>query len=112
MRQMVLILSLTPDEQVLWDGRAAMVVALNDAEAEVLRGNVNGIDDYLRFSARCLATLHQVLESDGDKEEQIRKTLAMMLEPTRVAVELSDGVRDLLNRAVLVGPQTNKGPVQ
>ncbi len=112
MRQMVLILSLTPDEQVLWDGRAAMVVALNDAEAEVLRGNVNGIDDYLRFSARCLATLHQVLESDGDKEKQIRKTLAMMLEPTRVAVELSDGVRDLLNRAVFVGPQTNKGPVQ
>jgi hypothetical protein len=112
MRQMVLILSLTPEEQVLWDGRAAMVVALNDAEAEVLRGNVNGIDDYLRFVARCLATLRQVLESEGDKEEQIRKTLTMMLDPARVAVELSDGVRELLGRAVFVGPQTKKGPMQ
>lgn len=112
MRQMLLILTLTPEEQALWDGRAAMVVALNDSEAEVLRGNVNGIDDYLRFTARCLATLHQVLESEGDKEAQIRKTLAMMMDPTRVAVELSDSVRQYLGRAVFVGPQINKGPVQ
>lgn len=112
MRQMVLLLSLTPEEQALWEGRAAMVVALNESEAEVLRGNINGIDNYLRFTARCLATLGQVLESEGDKEEQIRRTLAMMLDPTRVAVELSDGVRELIGRAVFVGPQTNKGPVQ
>jgi len=112
MRQMVLILTLSPEEQALWDGRSAMVVALYDAETEVLWGNVNGIDNYLRFTARCLITLQQVLESTGDKEEQIRRTLAMMLDPTRVAVELSDSVRQLLGRAVFVGPQTRKGPVQ
>lgn len=112
MRQMVLILNLSPEEEAMWLGRAAMVVALNDAEAEVLRNNVNGIDKYLAFSAKCLSTLNQVLESAGDKDQQIRKTLAMMMEPTRVATELSDGVRQLLGRAVFVGPKEDKGRIQ
>lgn len=111
-RQMLLILTLTPEEQVLWQGRSAMVVALNDDEAAVLRSNINGVDDYLRFAARCHATLQQVLESTGDKEGQIHKTLAMMQEPTRVAGELSDRTRELLGRAVFIGPKEEKGPVQ
>lgn len=112
MRQMVLILSLTPEEEALFQGRPAMVVALNDSEKEVLRNNIGGLISYLRFNQTCLATLQQVLESTGDKERQIEKTLAMMREPANAATVLIDTVRLLLGRAVFVGPTQERGPVQ
>lgn len=112
MRQMILVLNLSPEEEALFQGRPAMVVALNDQEKEVLLNNIGGIMSYLRFNQTCLGTLQQVLESTGDREGQIEKTLTMMREPARAASDLIDAIAVLLGRAVFVGPKQEKGPVQ
>lgn len=112
MRQMVLILTLTPEEEALFQGRLAMVTPLNEGEKEVLRNNIGGLISYIEFNRRCIATLQQALETSGDKEGQIAKTLRMMVEPGRAANELVDQVRQLLGRSAFVGPSEAKGPVQ
>lgn len=112
MRNMILVLTLKPEEQTLWEGRHAMVVALNDAETAALHSNVIAVHEFLQFNLKCLATLQQVLESSGDAEGQIRETLEMLMEPARKASDLQKDARELLGRAVFIGPNEAKGRVQ
>lgn len=112
MRNMILVLTLKPDEQALWDGRHAMVVALDDAETAALRGNMIAVHEFLQFNQRCLSTLQQTLETAGDAKGQIRKTLAMLMDPARKASGLQGETRALIGRAVFIGPSEAKGRVQ
>ncbi|MDT8856998.1 hypothetical protein RNZ50_18565 [Paracoccaceae bacterium Fryx2] len=112
MRQMILVMTLTDEEQALWAGRSAMVVALNDQEAQELKESINAVDDFVTLAARAFTTLEQVLETRASAEPDIAKTLAMLREPARKAVMLSDRTRELLGRAVFIGPKTEKGKLQ
>lgn len=112
MRQMVLVLTLSPEEEALFQGRLAMVTPLNEAEKEVLRNSIGGLISYTRFNRQCLATLHQALESTGDRERPTAKTFEMMAEPKRAADKLIDQVRQLLGRSAFVGPNEQTGPFQ
>ena len=112
MRKMMLLMTLSEAEKALWAGRHAMIVPLTDAETAQLGRATIAVHEFLQFNLKCLSTLQQVLESTGDKEERIAKTLHMLLEPARVAVELQDQSRELLGRAVFIGPQTEKEKLQ
>lgn len=112
MRNMILVLTLKPEEEALWADRHAMIVALNDAETATLHGNIIAVHELLQFNLRCLSTLQQVLESAGDSDGQIKKTVAMLMEPARATVALQKSTRELLGRAVFVGPNEAKGRVQ
>jgi hypothetical protein len=105
MRDVWIKLNLTEEEAAHFEGRTAMVVALNDEELVNLRSNIIGISDFLGFTLKGLRTLKQVHENaTTTKDKQIAKTLDMLLEPADVAVELHNNTRKLLGRAVFVGP--------
>lgn len=108
MHNLILNLSLSDDEVAVFQDRNAMVVALSDNETAMLRNNVIGVQDFLAQNLKCLSTLQQILESTGDKEAQIAKTLNMLMEPARSALHLHGQSRELLGRAVFVGPHSVK----
>jgi hypothetical protein len=112
MRDLILKVSMSDEEAALYEGRDAMVVLLSEAEVAALRGNVIGVHEFLIFNLKCLSTLQQVLESTGDREGQIAKTLQNLLEPARVAADLQDNVRELLGRAIFVGPKQERRVLQ
>jgi hypothetical protein len=112
MQNMILVLTLNPEEQALWVGRHAMVVALDNAETATLRFNMIAVHEFLQFNLKCLSTLQQVLESSCDALGRIRKTLEMLMEPARKASGLQKDTRALLGRAVFIGPNEAKGRVQ
>lgn len=92
-----------------------MVVPLADAEVHELRRCFIGISDFLRFNAKCLATLGQVVETRGDaaqQAEEIAKTLQQLIEPARASADVHDRARELIGRAVFVGPMERKEPLQ
>lgn len=103
MREMILVLTLSEEEQALWTGRSAMVVALNDQEAMELKGCINVVDDFVQLVAKSLATLDQAMETKGCDVATIEKTLAMLRAPARLSVKLNDRSRELLGRAVFIG---------
>lgn len=107
-RDLILRVALSETEAAMYKGRDAMVVPLSEQETAVLHGNVIGVHDFLTFNLKCLSTLQQVLESTGDKEEAIAKTLHQLMESARVSVGLQAATRELLGRAVFVGP-TSEG---
>lgn len=104
MRDVWIKLSLTEQEAAHFEGRTAMVVGLNDEELVNLRSNIIGISDFLAFTLKGLRTLKQVHEKATTKNKQIAKTLDMLLEPAATAVDLHDATREMLGRAVFVGP--------
>ena len=110
-RDLILRVAMAEAEVAMYEGRNAMVVPLSDAEVAVLRGNVIGVHDFLAFNLKCLSTLQQVLESTGDKEGAIAKTLHQLMEAARTSVDLQASTRELLGRAVFVGadPDTDTG---
>jgi hypothetical protein len=105
MRDVWIKLSLTEEEAARFEDRTAMVVALSDEDMVHLRSNIIGISDFLGFTLKGLKTLKQIHENaTTTKDKQTAKTLDMLLEPADVAVELHDNTRELLGRAVFVGP--------
>lgn len=114
-REVILKLELSAEEAAQFENRNAMVVPLADAEVHELRRFFIGISDFLRFNAKCLATLGQVVETRGDaaqQVEEIAKTLRQLIDPARVSAELHDRSRELLGRAVFVGPVERKDKLQ
>ncbi len=113
MKRVLILRAATSDsEAAMFKGRDAMVVPLSEAETSILRGSIIGVSDFLALNLKCLSTLQQVLESTGDKEAAIAKTLQMLLEPARASVRLQGTARELLGRAVFVGAETKGGAVQ
>lgn len=92
-----------PDEEVeRFDGRMAMVVAVSEAEAVVLRNNIVGVHDFVKMVRRVTASLRQILETRGTMEPDIAKTLDMLIDPAKTADELYDDLRECLGRAIFV----------
>lgn len=112
MRQMILLLSLSPEEEVLWQGRSAMVVPLDDRGAVMLKGHISMVDDVLKHQTRALATMREVFKSDGDKEGRSVRIIADMQDISKGAEAAMDVIRVLIGRAAFIGPKEKKGAVQ
>jgi hypothetical protein len=112
MRQMLLLMHLTPEEEVLWQGRSAMVVALDDAEAVVFRHNINAVDDVLKHQTKALATLREVFETEGDREGRSARIIADMQAISKGAEAAMDAIRVVIGRAAFVGPDQAQGVMQ
>ena len=112
-RQMLLILTLSPEEQALWEGRSAMVVAVTGIEAFELGEALNGCDELVKHAREALFLQAQIIATCGN--EICRKSAAAMTETRDLlgdAERAIDRTRELLGRAVFVGPQKERGPVQ
>ena len=103
MPQVLIAMEVTPEEHEAFRDRGALVVPLSwPAEAHELKACINGVDDFVRLVAKSLSTLAQVIETKGCDVAEIEKTLAMMMQPARDAVDLNDRCRELLGRAAFV----------
>ncbi|MDP2739896.1 MAG: hypothetical protein Q8O82_14645 [Pseudorhodobacter sp.] len=99
-----------------FEGHNLMLVPLAGTEISELRETIIGIKDLLDFNRKALATLQEVLETAGDRNAQVSRTLQMMLEPAQSAVVLHDRMRLLLGRAVFIQQGASnlepRGPLQ
>lgn len=111
MRNMILVLTLKPEELALWVGRHAMVVALNDDETATLCGNIIAVQKFLRLNIRYLFSSREALEQTGADAGHIR-AINMQIEWAREADAQMNAAIELLGRAVFIGPNEAKGRVQ
>jgi hypothetical protein len=112
-RQMLLVLTLSPEEQALWEGRSAMVVAVTGIEAFGLGEALNGCDELVKYAREALFLHTQIIAACEDATCQ--KSAAVMTETRDLlgnAARAIERTRELLGRAVFVGPQEERGPVQ
>ncbi|MBZ0129482.1 MAG: hypothetical protein K8F59_10225 [Rhodobacteraceae bacterium] len=65
-----------------------IAVPVSEQEAHELDSGVVALFEHTSLFRRTIATLKQILESDGDKEGRFRKTLEMLLEPSSGAVKI------------------------
>lgn len=111
MRDVIIKLSLDEEEAARFEGRMAMVLAVSEEEAAILRANIIAVHDFLKLVRRGTATLRQILETRSTMEPDIARTLDMLIEPAATADELHDLTRDCLGRATFIGAE-HKGTVQ
>ena len=112
MINMVLTLALSPEEKLIWQGRKALVIPLSETECGELGANIIAQHEALQFIQKCLSTLQQVLESTGDKEGQIEKTLKMMIETIKAAEAVQSRVRELMGSARYIPENKAGGRIQ
>lgn len=112
MPEILINLTITDAEKAEFADRDFLVIPLNVAEQLTLHDNLDTIRDLLAFNLKCLSTLQQVLESTGTREPQIAKTLQMMMDPARGAVEIMATARALIDRAAVVGLSHGNGRMQ
>lgn len=111
-RQMLLILTLSPEEQALWQGRLAMVVALNDAEAHALRQDVILAHEGIGTFAASLIDFVDGREAQEGSDPELRGALEDIARHLMTCHAMLDRARELLGRAVFIGPREVRGPVQ
>jgi hypothetical protein len=109
---MLLILTLSPEEQALWQGRSAMVVALNDAEAETLRRDVILAHEGMSALAASLTAFVDGREAQGVTDPELRAAMDDIAGHLMNCHAMMDRARELLGRAAFVGPKEERGPVQ
>jgi hypothetical protein len=112
MRDLIIKLAVSDEEAARFEGRMALVVAVSEEEAAMLRANIIGVHDFLKLVRRRTATLRQILETRGTMEPDIAKTLAMLIEPAATADELHDRTRECLGRAIFVAAVVDEGRKQ
>jgi hypothetical protein len=109
---MLLILTLSPEEQALWQGRSAMVVALTDREADALRQDVILAHEGMSVLAASLTAFVDGREAQGVTDPELRAAMDDIAGHLMNCHAMIDRARELLGRAVFIGPQEQKGPVQ
>lgn len=88
-----------------------MVVPLFAGEKIEFANGIVTTLEYLKLVQRNLSTLQQVLESTGDKDGQIAKTIHMLFEPTKSVVKLHDRTLEVIGRGFFAS-LLRKGPLQ
>ena len=101
-RQMFLIMTLSPEEQALWQGRSAMVVALNDTEANALRQNVILAHEGVATFAASLIDFVDGREAQGVSDPELRGAVEDIAGHLMTCHAMLDRARELLGRAVFI----------
>jgi hypothetical protein len=112
MRDLTIKFSGTDEEVARFEGRMAMIVAVSEEEAALLRANLNGVHVFLKLVRRGTATLREILETRGSIEPDVAKTLEMLINPAATADELHDQTRELIGRAIFVEAGQSKERLQ
>lgn len=114
MRDVYLKLTMSDEEAAMFEGRWSMVVPLTEAELHELRDLIHESAKFGAVVRKTVSTLSQVLERDGDAEGHIRKTLAMLLEPSDKIKTVHERMFELLGRARFAAGEGNdeRGPLQ
>ncbi len=112
MRQMFLSLLLTPEEETLWKGRNAMVVPLTEIEARILFENVRVVHEKQASIADFLKATIARYEAQSVDDQVLCDALAGVEDSLRILEIYLGQVREWLERAVFIGPATEKGPIQ
>jgi hypothetical protein len=81
----------------------AMVIPMLAGEVVPFGVKVNRIAEAIEFFKRSLSTLRQLLESGGDKEGRIGKTLEQMMPAVSDAAIIMDDLRVVIGSAIFVG---------
>lgn len=101
-----------PEEmEAVFEGRDLMIVPMTEDERNELGTSLGAVLKYLTLLRQNLSTLGEILESAGDKEGRIAKTILQLRDPSTKAHYLQDRVLTIIGRAVFVSHQP-KGPVQ
>lgn len=93
-------------------GGVAMIIPIQENKINNLGLSLLGGVEAVELIRRSLVTLQQVLESDGDREEHIRRALEKMLPTATAAVEVLDDVKRTVGSAVFVRNGEDRGRVQ
>lgn len=101
-RDILIGLKGTEEEAAQFEGRKVMVVPLDDEEIAILGSNLNGVSDFLQFA---IHELEQLALAKGGDDAEIAEALQRVLEPMRVALGLQNTARELIGRAMFVGPR-------
>ncbi len=112
MRDLIIKLSIADEEAQRFEGRMAMVLAVSEEEAAMLRANIITVHDFLKLARRGTATLRQILETRGTMEPDLARTLDMLIDPAATADELHDRTRECLGQAKFVLAEPKKGRLQ
>lgn len=113
MPEIIIKIEIAEDQAPFFEGRDMIVFPASDHEAGQLAVALQALADVVALNRKSIATLMQVLETRGSNEPDIARTLEMMIEPNRLAVEQIEFVRVLLGRSARVGRgSAEKGRLQ
>lgn len=99
MDEIIIKIEINDEQAPFFEGRKMIVFPVSDHEAGQFGVALKALADVVELNRKCLATLMQVLETRGSNEPDIARTLEMMIEPNRLAVEQIDFLRVLLGRS-------------
>lgn len=112
MDNMTFSLHVPPEFQDYWAARGVIVTAVSQVELESFASLVL-THQHLGLIMRTLRTLAEVLETKGANPADILKTVAMLLDPTKQAMEqIAYLVRVLEHSVSLPEPDEVKGRMQ
>lgn len=80
----------------------AMIIAMQESKIAPFGTKLLKGVEAVEVMRRGLSTLQQLLESDGDRDSKIRKTLEMMVPVATAAVAMLDDVKVIIGSAVFV----------
>ena len=105
---------LTDDQAAMLESPSGvvMVVPMLGAEVAPFGAKMAKLSEAVTYVSRCLASLRQILESHGDKEGQIRKTLELMHPAMSDADIILNDVRAVLAPARFAKSGDKKGRLQ
>ena len=107
--QILLAFEVTDEQAAILNspGGVALVIPMIGSEVVPFGVKLNALADAFAFFKRALSTLQQALESGGDRDGRIGKTLAQMHPPVSDANIILDDIRVIIGTAQFV--QTGDG---
>ena len=103
MREIVIKLVVSDNQAALFADKDMMVTPLSEFEVDQFALALHALAETQELTMRSLRTLAEVVETKGAATADILKTVAMLLEPNRLAAEQVEYVRVILGRSARVG---------
>ena len=112
--QILLAFEVTDEQAAILNspGGVALVIPMIGSEVVPFGAKLNKLADAFAFFKRALATLHQALESGGDRDGRIGKTLTQMHPPVSDANIILDDIRVIIGTAQFVQTGSGKDKLQ
>ena len=103
MKELIIAVPVEDDDVAFFIERDMIVTPVSDFEAGQFAIALQAIADTQALNNRALRTLAEVAETKGATSADLMKTLTMLFEPNRIALEQIDYIRTLLGRSARVG---------
>ena len=103
MPELIIAVPVEDDDVAFFIERDMIVTPVSDFEAGQFAIALQAIADTQALNNRALRTLAEVAETKGATSADLMKTLTMLFEPNRIALEQIDYIRTILGRSARVG---------